>query len=517
MNNDHTAPLLNERQSAAPAQSVRTSDSHPAAQGPKTSSHPAIPEIESCYHIGGSSLQGCACSGTACFVAKHLDPQRWATAVGQHPRVYCLGKCFAAPALLDNTPARPRVEVHARQGILLGRLAKGGARKLEDYLRLGGYKAFQSASSRSPNEVVQTIEDSGLRGRGGAGFPTGRKWRSVLAQQRTPKYVIANADEGDAGAYIDRFLMEEDPHSLLEGMAIAAHAVGANQGIIYLRAEYPEARKVLGDAIHEASGNGLLGDFTVEVFNGRGSYICGEETALIQSLEGKRPEVQARPPYPTEHGLFGRPTLLNNVETFVSVPWIISSGAEAYYELGFSKSRGTKAVSLNSLFARPGLYEVDFGTSLRHIVENIGGGLTAGTLKGVLVGGPLAGIIPPHLLDTPFAFEELRSIGGSVGHGGIVVFDEHTSIPELVHHVFSFGAYESCGKCTPCRLGSRRIETLFQQIVSGRAAGRANEAEFRRIVDALKLTSLCGHGIGLAEFAESVLRHYGKELEECFR
>jgi formate dehydrogenase iron-sulfur subunit len=307
-------------------------------------------------------------------------------------------------------------------------------------------------------------------------------------------------------------------------MAIAAYAVGAAKGWIYLRCEYPRARAILKVAIEEARSAGLLGprvlgrdfSFDIELRIGRGSYICGEETALLLSLEGRRPMATARPPYATERGLFGQPTVINNVETLANIPWIVRHGADAYRELGFSLSHGTTVVSLNSLFKRPGLYEVEFGVTVRHIVEDLGGGLKSGTLKGVIIGGPLAGIIPPHLLDTPFGFEELRTIGASVGHGGVVAFDEHTSIPELVHHVFSFGAYESCGKCVPCRLGSRAIEEMFHTAAGGQRLGDGGLAEMRETVDALKATSLCGHGTGLAEFAASVMRYYPQELQPCF-
>jgi formate dehydrogenase iron-sulfur subunit len=245
--------------------------------------------------------------------------------------------------------------------------------------------------------------------------------------------------------------------------------------------------------------------------------LCGEETSLIRSIEGRRPEVVARPPYPTEQGLFGRPTLLNNVETLVAVSWIAAHGGEAYQALGFSKSRGTKALSLNSLFARPGLYEVEFGVTVRHIVEELGGGLRPGSqLKGVIIGGPIIGVIPPDLIDTPLGFEELAAIGAGVGHGGVVAFDQHTSVPELVEHVFSFGAYESCGKCTPCRGGSGRIEEIFANARGGEGTA-ADLQECRELVTALKLASLCGHGTGLARFAESILRYYSREIEPCFR
>jgi NADH:ubiquinone oxidoreductase subunit F (NADH-binding) len=482
------------------------------------------PDIDSFYHLSGCNLSGKACQGTACFVARHLNPQRWKQATTQEPRVYCLGQCFVAPSINEGD-ARPHMEVRSRHGVVLGRLTRGEVRSLQAYTAQDGYRALEQALTKPRSEIIEAVETSGMRGRGGAGFPTGRKWRAVAQQTAHEKFVIANADEGDSGAYIDRFLLEDDPHALLEGMLLAAYAIGARKGWLYLRNEYPRAGEILHNAIAEARSAGLLGQrvlgrdfvFDVDLVVGRGSYVCGEETALIRSIEGRRPEVMARPPYPTEHGLFGKPTLVNNVETLVNLPWIVARGGDAYRALGFSQSRGTKVVSLNSLFVRPGLYEIEFGVTVRQIVEELGGGLRDGELKGVIIGGPLAGIIPPHLLDTPFGFEELHAIGASVGHGGIVAFDEHSSIPELVHHVFSFGAYESCGECTPCRIGSRRIEEIFERIVSSGAAPAANFDESQEIAAALKMTSLCGHGGGLGEFVDSVLRYYRDALEPCFK
>ena len=291
------------------------------------------------------------------------------------------------------------------------------------------------------------------------------------------------------------------------------------------RSEYPRAEGILRNAIAEAHSAGFLGEhvlggdfiFDIELIIGRGSYVCGEETALIRSIEGRRPQVLARPPYPTAQGLFGKPTLVNNVETLVNVPWIVAHGGEAYHALGFSRSRGTKVVSLNSLFVRPGLYEIEFGMTVRQIVEELGGGLRDGRIQGVMIGGPLSGIIPPHLFDTPFGFEELQAIGAGVGHGGIVAFDERTSIPALMHHVFAFGAFESCGECTPCRIGARRMEEILGQIVRTGEAPAAEFAEAEQIVAALKMTSLCGHGGGLGEFAESIWRHYRAALDPCFK
>lgn len=473
--------------------------------------HPPGADVDSFYHLVDCDLSDRACDGTACFVAGGSGD-------GEKSRVYCLGRCFAAPARgLDR--ARPHIEVRSREAVVLGRLAKGADGSLASYRSAGGGAALEKALKGESSAVLDAVIASCLRGRGGAAFPTGRKWAAVAAAE-TPdeKFIVANADEGDPGAYVDRFLMEGDPHALVEGMTLAAYAVGAQRGWIYLRHEYPYAKEALERALVEARDAGLLGGdilgsgfgFDIEVFVGHGSYVCGEETALLHSLAGLRPEPTIRPPYATEHGHLGRPTLINNVETLASVPWIVERGGEAYRALGFAQSHGTKALSLNSLFKRPGLYEVEFGMPVRTIVEELGGGLKHGTLKGVIIGGPLAGIIPPHLLDTPLAFEELRAIGAAVGHGGVIAFDETTPIASLVHHVFSFGAYESCGKCTPCRLGSRRMEEIF-------AAGETPLGEVRAVIAALRNASLCGHGSGLGDFADSALRYYGKELESCLK
>ncbi|MBI5406667.1 MAG: NADH-quinone oxidoreductase subunit D [Nitrospirae bacterium] len=464
------------------------------------------------------------CQGMACFVARGLNPDRWQRASSQSPRVYHLGKCYAGPSSATED-VRPGIEVHSSEAIVLANMAQGGARTLEAYRRRGGYQALEKALRQSPDEIIRDVEVSDLRGRGGAGFLVGRKWRAVSGQCSSGKFVIANADEGDPGAYIDRFIIEDDPHRLIEGLIIAGYAVGARQGYIYLRNEYPQAHPILRVALSEAQGKGLLGErvlqtdfsFDIRIVSGQGSYVCGEETALIRSMEGRRPEVMPRPPYPTESGLFGKPTVVNNVETLANIPWIVSHGGAAYRSLGFSKSRGTKVVSLNSLFNRPGLYEVEFGIPVRKIVEDLGGGLRTGEIKGAIIGGPLAGVIPPTLFDTPLGFEELRAIGASVGHGGIVAFDRHTPIAGLVHHVFSFGAYESCGKCTPCRLGSRRIEEIFDRVLQTGAASIKEKDEWDEIASALVSTSLCGLGTGLGEFARSITRYYSRELEACFR
>ena len=481
------------------------------------------PDIQSFYHLSRTDGSTKSCKGLACFVARHRDPVRWLDATSQHRRVYCLGRCYLAPAsTFDNR--RPRVEVHSSLPIVLNRIAQGGARSINAYIDAEGYCALKSAIARTPEELIREIEISGLRGRGGAGFPTGKKWRGVMAETSPQKFVVANADEGDPGAYIDRFIIEDDPYALLEAMAIAGYAIGAQKGYIYLRAEYPQAEVVIKESIDDARRHGFLGvgvlgssfTFDIEVVVGQGSYVCGEETALLNSIEGRRPEVRVRPPYPTSRGLWEQPTLVNNVETLANIPWIVNNGGTRYAMSGTPTSRGTKVVSLNSLFNRPGLYEIEFGVPVRHIFEQLGGGLKTGSLKGLIIGGPLAGIIPPSRLDTPFGFDELHAIGASVGHGGVVAFDHKTSIAELMHHVFDFGAFESCGKCTPCRMGSREIEQICWQILQRGSAPAQRKADLDEVTSALFLTSLCGHGSGLAEFAQSVLRYYEEELQSCF-
>ena len=471
--------------------------------------------LSSFYHLEGRDLEDDCCRGLACFVARHRAAQKWRK-TDEHP-VYCLGKCYAGPAARSSDSATPIIKIQSRQSIVLSRVANGGAPSLDEYIAAEGYTALHKALRLQPADLVHQIAISELRGRGGAGFPAGKKWRSVQSQPVGEKFVVANADEGDPGAYIDRFLLTDDPHAIIEAMVIAGYAVGAKHGYIYLRKEYPGAAVRLRKALEEARGAKLLGEnilalgysFDIELVIGSGSYVCGEETSLLNALEHKRPESRVRPPYPTVQGLMGKPTLITNVETLANVPWIIRQGGEAYRALGFSTSRGTKAISLNSLFRYPGLYEVEFGISLRDIVEQLGGGLVSGSVRGVIVGGPLAGIIPPHLLDTPFAFDEMRAIGGTVGHGGVVAFDEHTTITELVSHIFEFGAFESCGKCTPCRTGTRRILELLAEYPGG------SQSEVEAIVDALQIASVCGMGTGLAAFASSVIRHYGLENFRC--
>lgn len=472
------------------------------------------------YHLSQVPLAGHACQGLACFAARKEDPQRWAQAHARMPAIYCLGRCYQAPASFGDD-ARPHVATLARETVLLGNLLEGGVHSIKSYQASGGGAALRQALNMPLAALIASITESGLRGRGGAGFPTGRKWAAVAAASGPRKYVVSNADEGDPGAFSDRMLMEDDPFLLIEAMLIAALAVGAEHGYIYLRKEYPGAQASLTSALQQAHEAGWLGPrvldsahrFELELIIGQGSYVCGEETALLNSIETKRPEVRVRPPQIAERGLFNAPTLVNNVETLCAVPWIVAHGTQAYARLGTPASRGTKLVSLNSLFRRPGLYEVEFGMPLRQIVDQAGGGLKRGSLLGLMVGGPLAGLVPPALLDTPFCYEELQRIGCAVGHGGMIAFADDTSIAEIMAEVFRFGALESCGKCTPCHLGSPELARMWQAVLAGE---RIFQPRWNALVEALAATSLCGHGRGLAEFARAIERHYPEELDKCF-
>lgn len=477
--------------------------------------------VASFYHLRRAPLANRCCQGLACFAARAANPGRWEQAAAESSRVYCLGKCYLGPAsTADAQP--PHIESRARQTVLLANTLAGGVHTFADYRARGGGDALTRALAMPPADIIFAITDSGLRGRGGAGFPAGRKWRAVAEQPGAAKYLAINADEGDPGAYSDRLLMEGDPFLLIEGALIAAHAVGAHRGYVYLRGEYPLARERLQAALDGARAAGMLGPrvfgthlrFDLDIVVGEGSYLAGEETAMLNAIEGKRPEARARPPQVFEHGLHGQPTLVHNVETLCAVPWILRNGAQAYRALGFSQSHGTKLISLSSTFNQPGLYEIEFGVTLREIVTDIGGGLRNGAPRALTIGGPLAGLIPPSRFDVRFGYEELEAIGAAVGHGGVIAFGADTSIADIAHEVFRFGSYESCGKCTPCHLGAPLLEQCFQSSAPSRSPIARDQ--YDDLVNALEAASLCGHGRGLAEFARSLERHFPRELAACF-
>ena len=340
---------------------------------------------------------------------------------------------------------------------------------LEDYAAHGGWRGLDAARAMAPQAVVDAVKASGLRGRGGAGFPTGIKWQTVLDAPGEPKFIVCNADEGDSGTFADRMLMEGDPFCLIEGMAIAGHAVGAGHGYIYIRSEYPFAVAAMRQAIEISAQR--IAPFTLEVRVGAGAYVCGEETALLDSIEGKRGQVRAKPPLPALEGLFGQPTVINNVLSLAAVPFILAEGAEAYAAVGFGRSRGTMPVQLAGNVKHGGLYEIGFGITLGELVNDIGGGTASGRpVRVVQVGGPLGAYFPPGMFDLPFDYEAFAQAGGLIGHAGITVFDDTVDMAHMARFAMEFCAVESCGKCTPCRIGSTRGVEVMDRIIAARDA-----------------------------------------------
>jgi formate dehydrogenase iron-sulfur subunit len=391
---------------------------------------------------------------------------------------------------------------------------------LDDYLAHDGYQGLMRAFALRPAEIVKEVTDSGLRGRGGAAFPTGIKWKTVMDEQAGQKYVTCNADEGDSGTFADRMLMEGDPFCLIEGMTIAAVAVGATQGYIYLRCEYPHAHRALNAAIVAAYAQGYLGDnirgtgkrFDLEVRLGAGAYICGEETSMLESLEGKRGEIRPRPPLPAIKGLFGQPTIVNNVMSLASVPVILQKGSAFYRDFGVGKSRGTLTIQLGGNVKRGGLIERAFGVTLREILYEYGGGSASGRpIRAVQVGGPLGAYLPESRFDTPLDYEAFASIQALVGHGGIVVFDDTVDMARMARYAMEFCAIESCGKCTPCRIGSTRGVEVMDRVISGQNR-EANLALVEELCDTMLNGSLCGLG-GLTPYpVQSAMRHFPEDF-----
>ena len=360
--------------------------------------------------------------------------------------------------------------------LTFARAGKTRPTSLEDYEATGGWKGLNQARGMTAGAVIEEVTQSGLRGRGGAGFPAGIKWRTVAQASAAQKYIVCNADEGDSGTFADRMLMEGDPYCLIEGMAIAGYAVGADKGYIYVRSEYPHAIRKLNEAI--AKCRAIIAPFDVEVRVGAGAYVCGEETSLLNSLEGKRGEVRAKPPLPAIEGLFGKPTVVNNVLTLAAIPFILSEGAKAYADYGMGRSRGTMPLQIAGNVKHGGLYETGFGLTLGEIVNDIGGGTESGQpVRAVQVGGPLGAYFPPALFDTPFDYEAFAARDGLIGHGGIVIFDDNVDMLTQARFAMEFCAAESCGKCTPCRLGSiRGVETLDRLRAGGRKSSDRVEA-----------------------------------------
>ena len=392
--------------------------------------------------------------------------------------------------------------------------------KIEDYIARDGYKALEKVLfEMTPEQVVEEMLKSGLRGRGGAGFPTGMKWKFAQQQPKGQKYMVCNADEGDPGAYMDRSTLEGDPHSILEAMTIAGFAIGASKGYIYIRAEYPLAIQRLEIAIKQARDLGLLGekilgsdfDFDIELRFGAGAFVCGEETALLQSIEGNRGMPKPRPPFPAVKGLWGRPTVINNVETLANIPVIINKGAEWFSKIGTETSKGTKVFALTGKVNNSGLIEVPMGTTLREIIFDIGGGIRGGhEFKAAQTGGPSGGIIPPQFLDTPIDYENLAKIGSIMGSGGLIVMDETDCVVDIAKFYLDFTVDESCGKCSPCRIGGRKLLNYLNKITDGRGV-EDDIKQLEAISDAMCKASLCGLGQTAANPVKSTLRYFMDE------
>jgi bidirectional [NiFe] hydrogenase diaphorase subunit len=394
--------------------------------------------------------------------------------------------------------------------------------RVESYVAHGGYHALQKAlTTMAPEEVVEAIRLSGLRGRGGAGYPAGSKWALLAAAGGDEKYVVANGDEGDPGAYMDRTVMEDDPHRVIEGIAIAAYATGAHHAYIYVRAEYPRAVERLDRAIRVARRNRLLGrrildtdfDLEVEVRIGAGAFVCGEETALMASIEGRRGTPRLRPPYPTERGLWGSPTMINNVETLANVPAIVANGPEWFASIGTPGNTGTKVFALAGDLVNTGLIEVPMGITLRHIVEDMGGGIPGGkAFKAAQTGGPSGGCIPAEFLDTPVDYDTLRELGSIMGSGGLIVMDEDVRMPDVARFFMEFSMDESCGKCTPCRAGTVQLHGLLDRICDG-SGTRRDLRHLEQLCQVVRDTSLCGLGQTAPNPVLSTLHYFRDEYE----
>lgn len=476
------------------------------------------------------------CTGTSCMLAGGDRIHRAASSTHACEGVYCLGYCDRSPtgmttdghvvcdlapdrlgALLGTQPAAhpapPSIRCDARHAIITSRLLQRGAAAAQS----PDYAGLKAARALTPEQVIERITEAGVKGRGGAAFPTGRKLASAAKAAGKVKFIVANGDEGDPGSFIDRELMERDPHGILEGMAIAAHAVGASRGIVYIRHEYPVSLEVMTEAIQAAIAAGHLGkdalgsgrDFSVEVVRGMGSYVCGEETALLNAIEGNRGEVRPRPPYPVEAGLFGMPTVVDNVETLLILPWLMVHGASAFAEMGTPESRGTKAICFNRGFARPGIVEIEFGMTLRDLIQRHGGGGADGAeLEAVLIGGPMGSIVTPDQWDAPVCFAGLARRGINLGHAGLVAIPKPADWKAILRHLLVFMRDESCGKCVPCRLGSMRAYEMAKHGLTP-----TDLESFEGIMSLMKDASLCAFGREtpgpvrtiLTRFADSVV------------
>lgn len=431
---------------------------------------------------------------------------------------------YKASGAQEATPCVYDVDLFRKQEkIVLRNNFKIDPTSIEDYIAWNGYAALGKAVTQlPPGEIIAEVKRSGIRGRGGAGFSTGMKWGFTAAAKGTPKYVVCNGDEGDPGAFMDRSVLEGDPHSVIEGMAICGRAIGAEQGYVYVRAEYPLAIERLDCAIKNARAYGLLGkdifgtgfNFDIEIRIGAGAFVCGEETALLTSIEGKRGEPRPRPPFPANAGVWGKPTVLNNVETWANIPEIILKGADWYASIGTEKSKGTKVFALAGKINNTGIVEVPMGTTLREIVFEIGGGIPRKKqFKAVQTGGPSGGCIPADFLDTPVDYDSLGALGAIMGSGGMIVMDEDTCMVDIAKFFMDFVVDESCGKCTPCRVGTKRMMEILERITGGE--GKEGDIELlQELGHTIKATALCGLGQTAPNPILSTIRYFRREYEE---
>ena len=474
------------------------------------------------------------CTGTACFAATggdHVDAivDGLGLELGECAsdgsvslaETVCLGFCHSAPAVRvgDVVDAGHGACGRVLDGDAVPALEPNSVSTLDEPVltRRGGWRGLRRALAElSSAELLAEVKDADVRGRGGAGFPAGDKWTFTRAAEGEEKLIVANGDEGDPGSFIDKYLMERNPELLLEGMALAAYAVGASHGFVLCRSEYPVSKPALRQAAEEARAGGHLGEdihgsgfcFDVTIVEGAGSYVVGEETALLACIESRRGTVSARPPFPAVRGPYGRPTVVNNIETLSNLPFVALRGAEAYRALSPGGAPGSKLVCFNERFVKPGVYEVPFGVTMRYLCEELAGGMRDGrALKGIQIGGPLGGILPAWRLDTVFDFEALAAEGCMVGHGGIVAFDNTTDMRALATHLLRLGAHESCGKCIPCRIGLKRAYEMLED------GGPVDRQRLEQLLDALDLGSVCAHGGGISAPIRSLLRHFSDELD----
>lgn len=430
---------------------------------------------------------------------------------------------YKEPLTLEKVPNYSDISFYQKQmRMVLANCGHINPEIVEEYIAEGGYAALAKAlSEMTPDQVIDEVKKSGLRGRGGGGFPTGTKWGFTRGAQGTKKYVVCNADEGDPGAFMDRSVLEGDPHRVIEGMAVCGYAIGADEGYIYVRAEYPLAIKRLKVAIQQAEEMGLLGDnifgsgfnFHIKIKEGAGAFVCGEETALLQSIEGKRGMPRSRPPFPAISGLWGKPTNINNVETFANIPQIINKGADWYASIGTEKSKGTKVFALTGRINHTGLAEVPMGITMREIIYDIGGGIQNGKkFKAVQIGGPSGGCLPEEMLDLSVDYDSLIQAGAMMGSGGLVVMDETTCMVDVAKFFLNFTQSESCGKCTPCREGTKRMLEILTRITEGQ--GQEGDIEkLEHLAKNIKATALCGLGQTAPNPVLSTLRYFRHEYE----